>query len=69
MNPQEVAAMTSAVGDATSRFVKSKLPAEAQPWVDTFGKEGRELSGQYPPGSSWIEKIDCSKHASVIHIK
>ena len=69
MNPQEVAAMTSAVGDATSRFVKSKMPAEAQPWVDTFVNEGRELSKQNPPGSSWIEKIDCSKYASTIHIK
>jgi C4-dicarboxylate-binding protein DctP len=69
MTPQEVTAMTSAVGDATARFVKSKIPAPAQPWVDTFAKEGRELSQQNPPGSSWIEKIDCKKHASQIHIK
>jgi TRAP-type C4-dicarboxylate transport system substrate-binding protein len=69
MTPQEVQTMTSAVGDATARFVKSKIPAEAQPWVDTFVKEGRELSRQNPPGSSWIEKIDCSKHASRIVIK
>jgi TRAP-type transport system periplasmic protein len=69
MNAQEVEAMTSAVGDATAQFVKSKVPAEARPWVDTFVKEGRELSKQNPPGSSWIEKIDCSKHASKIVIK
>ena len=61
--------MTSAVGSATSDFVKSKLPAEARPWVDTFVKEGRELAKQNPPGSSWIEKVDCSKHASKIVIK
>jgi TRAP-type C4-dicarboxylate transport system substrate-binding protein len=69
MTPQEVTAMTSAVGDATARFVKSKIPAAAQPWVDTFAKEGRDLSQQNPPGSSWIEKIDCQKYASQIHIK
>jgi TRAP-type C4-dicarboxylate transport system substrate-binding protein len=69
MTPQEVAAMTSAVGDATSRFVKSKMPAEAHPWVDAFVKEGRELSRQNPPGSSWIEKTDCAKYASMIVIK
>ena len=69
MTPQEVTAMTSAVGDATSRFVKTKMPADAHKWVDTFVQEGRELSKQNPPGSSWIEKLDCSKHASKIVIK
>ena len=69
MTSQEVTAMTSAVGDATVRFVKSKVPPAAQPWVDTFATEGRELSQQNPPGSSWIEKIDCKKYASQIHIK
>jgi TRAP-type C4-dicarboxylate transport system substrate-binding protein len=69
MNPQEVTAMTSAVGDASSRYVKSKTPQDANPWVDTFVKEGRELSRQHPAGSSWIEKIDCSKYAAKIVIK
>ena len=69
MTPQEVAAMTSAVGDASIRYVKSKMPQEANPWVDQFVKEGRELSKQNPPGSSWIEKIDCSKYAGQIVIK
>jgi TRAP-type C4-dicarboxylate transport system substrate-binding protein len=69
LTPQEVSAMTNAVGNASSDYVKTKVPAEAKPWVDTFAKEGRELSKENPPGSSWIEKIDCSKYASVIHIK
>jgi len=69
MSAQEVTAMTSAVGTATSDYVKSKVPADAKPWVDTFVKEGRELAKQNPPGSSWIEKVDCSKHASKIIIK
>jgi TRAP-type C4-dicarboxylate transport system substrate-binding protein len=69
MSPQEVNAMIGAVGDATSRFVKSKMPPEAAQWNDLFVKEGRELSKQNPPGSSWIEKIDCKKYASTIVIK
>ena len=69
LNPQEVSAMVSAMGDATTRYVKSKTPAAANPWVDTFVKEGRELSKQNPAGSSWIEKVDCTKHASKIVIK
>ncbi len=69
MTPQEVSALTGAVGDATTRFVKSKMPPEASPWVDTFIKEGRDLSRQHPVGSSWIEKIDCAKHASKIVIR
>jgi len=69
MTQQEVTTMTSAVGDATTRFVKSKMPPEAGPWADTFVKEGRELSRQHPVGSSWIEKVDCSKYASIIIIR
>jgi TRAP-type C4-dicarboxylate transport system substrate-binding protein len=69
MNPNEVSALVNAMGDATSRYIKSKTPPEANPWVDTFMKEGRALSQQNPVGSSWIEKVDCSKHASKIAIK
>jgi TRAP-type C4-dicarboxylate transport system substrate-binding protein len=69
LTPQEVTAMVSAMGDSTIRYVKSKTPPEANPWVDTFVKEGRELSKQNPAGSSWIEKVDCSKHAGRIVIK
>jgi hypothetical protein len=69
MSPQEVSAMTGAVGDATQRYVKSKMPPAAHQWVDAFVKEGRELSRQNPPGSSWIEKVDCSKYASMIVIR
>src|SRR5205085_2472744 len=56
MSPQEVAALTGAVGDASTRYVKTKVPPDAAKWVDTFVQEGRELSKQNPPGSSWIEK-------------
>ncbi len=69
MGAQEISALTGALGDGPARWVKSKMPPAAQPWVDTFANEGRELSKQNPPGSSWIEKIDCSKHAAKIVIR
>jgi hypothetical protein len=69
MSPQEVSVMVGAMGDAAVRYVKSKVPASAAKWVDSFVKEGRALSQQNPSGSSWIEKVDCSKHASKIVVK
>jgi C4-dicarboxylate-binding protein DctP len=69
MNAKEVSAMVTAMGDKPTNYVKSKTPDAADKWVDTFVKEGKELSKQNPAGSSWIEKVDCSKHASTIVIK
>ena len=69
MSPSEVDAMVSAMGDRPTKYVKSKTPEAANQWVDRFVKEGRELSKKNPPGSSWIEKVDCSKHASRIVIR
>ena len=69
MTPQEVSTMVNTMGDAAVKYVKSKTPPEAATWVDSFVKEGRELSKQHPSGTSWIEKVDCSKHASVIVVK
>jgi TRAP-type C4-dicarboxylate transport system substrate-binding protein len=69
LNAQEVSALTSALGDGPSRWVKSKMPPEGTKLVDNFKEEGKKLSASNPPGSSWIEKIDCSKHASKIVIK
>jgi TRAP-type C4-dicarboxylate transport system substrate-binding protein len=69
MAPKEVTAFTSAVGDSTGKYIKTKTPPEAHKWIDTFAQEGRELSRQHPVGSSWIEKIDCSKHAAKIGLK
>jgi TRAP-type C4-dicarboxylate transport system substrate-binding protein len=69
MTPQEVAQLTSALGDGPTNWVKSKTPDAADRLVDQFRAEGKKLSAANPPGSSWIEKIDCSKHASKIIIK
>jgi hypothetical protein len=69
MSPQEVVQLTGALGDGPSRWVKSKMPPPAQKLVDDFKAEGADLSKANPAGSSWIEKIDCSKHAAKIVIR
>ena len=69
MTPQEVTTLTAALGEGPSRWVKSKTPPETAKWVDTFKQEGQALSKQHPVGSSWLEKVDCSKHASKIIIR
>jgi len=69
LTPPEVSAMVTALGDSTIKYVKTKTPKDAGQWVDSFVMEGRELSKKNPSGSSWIEKVDCSKHASKIVIK
>jgi len=69
MTAAEVTALTGALGDGPSLWIKSKIPPDAAKWVDTFKQEGQQLSKQNPVGSSWIEKIDCSKHAAKIIIR
>jgi C4-dicarboxylate-binding protein DctP len=69
MTPQEVASLTAALGDGPTKWKKSKMPPAAHAWVDTFLEEGRALSQMHPVGSSWIEKVDCAKHASRIVIR
>jgi TRAP-type C4-dicarboxylate transport system substrate-binding protein len=69
MTPQEVSQLTAALGNGPDNWKKTKMPPQAQQLVDSFKKEGQELSRQNPPGSSWIEKVDCSKHASKIVIR
>ncbi|MFA5916530.1 MAG: hypothetical protein WC830_23540, partial [Burkholderiales bacterium] len=69
MTQQEVSTMVNAMGDAAVNYVKSKTPPETAKWVDSFVKEGRELSKQHPSGTSWLENVDCSKHKSVIVVK
>jgi len=69
MSPDEVSVLTEATGGAPAKFIKSKTPKAVARWVDLFIKEGRELSKKNPPGTSWIEKVDCSKHAQKIVIR
>ena len=55
-------------GDLAADFTQETF-IRAFERLDQFRKEGQELSRANPVGSSWIEKVDCSKHASKIVIR
>ena len=70
MTPQEVSALTGALGDATDALDQEQDAAGGAAAGSTPScKEGRSSRSSNPAGSSWIEKIDCSKHASKIVIR
>ena len=69
MTPQESAQLTAALGDGPTRWVKSKMPRRRSSGSIPSARKARSCRARNPPGSSWIEKIDCSKHASKIVIR
>jgi len=50
------------LGNATTDWVKSKTPKDADPWADKFVVEAKAASKAHPLGSSDLEKTDCSKY-------
>ena len=48
--------------------MKSKTPEAANKWIDLYVKEGREMSKQHPPGSSWIEKLDWKAYGIIFRL-
>src|SRR5690606_4474639 len=56
----EQKALAEALGDATSEWVKSNTPDDANQWVDKFAEEARAASEAHPIGSSELEKTDCA---------
>ena len=63
MNQEESAVIQEAEGGATNEWIKTKVDAEGAKLVDQFSKEAKELVKANPPGSSDLEKTDCSKFA------
>ena len=61
MQPAEQKALADALGDATTKWVKSNTPADADKWVDRFQEEAKAAVEKNPKGESWIEKTDCSE--------
>lgn len=58
----EQEAFASKLGNATTAWVKSKTPKDADPWADKFVAEAKAASKAHPLGSSELEKTDCSKY-------
>jgi TRAP-type C4-dicarboxylate transport system substrate-binding protein len=60
LSEKERKAFAEALGDATTKWVKSNTPADAHSWVDRFVKEARAASAAHPMGTSQLEKTDCA---------
>lgn len=58
---EEQEALAAALGDATSQWVKSNTPDDANQWVDKFAEEAKAASKAHPAGSSDLEKTDCAE--------
>lgn len=63
LSASEQKAFASALGDATTKWVKANSPADAHKWADTFAKEARAASAKHPMGTSEVEKTDCAQMA------
>lgn len=61
MKAAEQKKLADALGDATTKWVKSNTPADADKWVDRFQEEAKAAVEKNPLGESWIEKTDCSE--------
>ena len=61
MKAGEQKKLADALGDATTKWVKSNTPDDADKWVDRFQEESKAAVEKNPLGESWIEKTDCSE--------
>jgi TRAP-type C4-dicarboxylate transport system substrate-binding protein len=62
LKPEEAAAFSEKLGDATAKWVKSKTPDDANKLVDSFVKEARAASKAHPLGTDPLEKTDCAPY-------
>ncbi len=65
MNQEEAGLIQTAEGGATNEWIKSMVNDEGDKLVDQFTAEARELVKANPPGSSALEKMDCSQYDAV----
>ncbi len=62
MTEAEAAAIKKAEGGATDAWIKTKVDDRGDKLVDQFNVEAAALVKANPPGSSALEKTDCSKY-------
>jgi hypothetical protein len=61
LNEDESAAFANKLGDATSKWILTKTPKDADKWVNLFVKDAKAASKAHPLGSDPLEKTDCAK--------
>lgn len=61
LTPEQQEPFVQELGGATTAWVKSKTPEDADKWADKFVEEAKAASKAHPLGTSDLEKTDCSK--------
>ena len=61
LTAEQQEAFSAELGSATTNWIKSKTPKDADPWADKFVQEAKAASKANPLGSTDLEKTDCSK--------
>lgn len=64
MSAAEQKVLSDKLGNATTKWVKSKTPKDANAWADKFVQQAKAASKKHPLGSTKLEKTDCSQFAS-----
>ena len=62
MNQDEAGLIQKAEGGATNEWIKTKVNDTGDKMVDKFTAEAKQLVAANPPGSSALEKTDCSQY-------
>ena len=68
-NASEAAPLQKAIGNNVAKYLKGKLPDDADPWVDRFLKDGKAAAVKYGPGTDPVTKLDCSKYEKLLKKK
>jgi TRAP-type C4-dicarboxylate transport system substrate-binding protein len=63
LSDEENQVLRESLGSATSDWIKSNTPAEADQWVEKFQEEAEAAVQANPPGSNWLESTDCEEIA------
>lgn len=61
LSEEQQAVFAGQLGNATTDWVKSKTPKDADVWADKFVAEAKAASKANPIGSSDLEKTDCAQ--------
>jgi len=61
LTAEQQEAFSAELGSATTNWIKSKTPKDADPWADKFVQEAKAASKANPLGSTDLEKTDCSE--------
>jgi TRAP-type C4-dicarboxylate transport system substrate-binding protein len=61
LRDEEKQVLAERLGSATSDWIKSNTPSEADEWVEKFKGEAEAAVQANPVGTNWLENTDCEE--------